>query len=63
MFRDSTATSRPCATGIGSQLLLDAGFTLIAKDPLAVCLTQISRSAAIRHSTGRGLYELDRRRR
>jgi hypothetical protein len=36
-----------------------AGFTVAGKDPLAVFLTQISRSPVIRKSTQAGVYELD----
>jgi hypothetical protein len=37
----------------------DAGFEVAGKDPLAVFLTQISRSPVIRKSTQPGVYELD----
>jgi hypothetical protein len=36
-----------------------AGFEVAGKDPLAVFLTQISRSPVIRRSTQAGVYELD----
>jgi hypothetical protein len=36
-----------------------AGFNVAGKDPLAVFLTQISRSPVIRKSTQSGVYELD----
>jgi hypothetical protein len=36
-----------------------AGFNVAGKDPLAVFLTQISRSPVIRKSTQAGVYELD----
>jgi hypothetical protein len=39
--------------------LHDAGFEVAGKDPLAVFLTQISRSPVIRKSTQPGVYELD----
>jgi hypothetical protein len=39
--------------------LQDAGFEVAGKDPLAVFLTQISRSPVIRKSTQPGVYELD----
>jgi hypothetical protein len=39
--------------------LRDAGFEVAGKDPLAVFLTQISRSPVIRKSTQPGVYELD----
>jgi hypothetical protein len=42
------------------QLLVDAGFSVAGKDPLAVFLTQISRSPVVRRSTQSGVYELDR---
>ena len=42
------------------QLLVDAGYSVAGKDPLAVFLTQISRSPVIRRSTQSGVYELDR---
>jgi hypothetical protein len=39
--------------------LRDAGYEVAGKDPLAVFLTQISRSPVIRKSTQAGVYELD----
>jgi hypothetical protein len=42
------------------QMLEDAGYTVVGKDPLAVFLTQISRSPIVRKSTQSGVYELDR---
>jgi hypothetical protein len=42
------------------QLVRDAGYTIAGKDPLAVFLTQLSRSPAIRRGTASGVYELDR---
>jgi hypothetical protein len=42
------------------QLLEDAGYTVAGKDPLAVFLTQISRSPIVRKTTQSGVYELDR---
>jgi hypothetical protein len=39
--------------------LTDAGFEVAGKDPLAVFLTQVSRSPVIRKSTQPGVYELD----
>jgi hypothetical protein len=41
-------------------LVQAAGFTIAGKDPLAVFLTQLSRSPAIRRGTQSGVYELDR---
>jgi hypothetical protein len=40
--------------------VLEAGFQVAGKDPLAVFLTQLSRSPVIRRSTEAGVYELDR---
>jgi hypothetical protein len=40
--------------------LADAGYSVTGKDPLAVFLTQISRSPVVRKSTQAGVYELDR---
>lgn len=37
-----------------------AGYAVAGKDPLAVFLTQLSRSPALRKSTQAGIYELDR---
>ncbi len=37
-----------------------AGYAVAGKDPLAVFLTQLSRSPALRKSTQAGVYELDR---
>lgn len=42
------------------RLLADAGFAVAGKDPLAVFLTQISRSPVIQRSTQSGVYQLDR---
>jgi hypothetical protein len=42
------------------QMLADAGHSVAGKDPLAVFLTQISRSPVVRRSTQSGVYELDR---
>jgi hypothetical protein len=41
------------------EALRAAGFNVVGKDPLAVFLTQISRSPVIRKSTQAGVYELD----
>ena len=41
-------------------LLTDAGYQVAGKDPLAVFLTQLSRSPLIRKSTQAGVYEIDR---
>ena len=41
-------------------LLTDAGYQVAGKDPLAVFLTQLSRSPMIRKSTQAGVYEIDR---
>ncbi len=40
--------------------LTAAGFAVVGKDPLAVFLTQITRSPVVRKSTQAGVYELDR---
>lgn len=40
--------------------LADAGFAVAGKDPLAVFLTQLTRSPVLRKSTQAGVYELDR---
>src|SRR5262249_47681967 len=40
-------------------LLLDAGYAIAGKDPLAVFLTQITRSPVVRRSSQPGVYELD----
>src|SRR4051812_8452513 len=42
------------------ELLERAGHEIAGKDPLAVFLTQLSRSPAIRRGTRAGIYELDR---
>ncbi|MDA0166440.1 hypothetical protein OM076_39615 [Solirubrobacter ginsenosidimutans] len=42
------------------ELLERAGHTIAGKDPLAVFLTQISRSPAVRRGIRAGVYELDR---
>lgn len=38
----------------------EAGYAVAGKDPVAVFLTQLSRSPALRKSTKAGVYELDR---
>ena len=43
------------------ELMLGAGLTVAGKDPLAVFLTQLSRSPVLRKGTQPGVYELDRR--
>lgn len=40
-------------------LLTDAGYQVAGKDPLAVFLTQISRSPLVRKGTQAGVYEID----
>ena len=42
------------------ELLREAGYAVAGKDPLAVFLTQLTRSPAVRKSTESGIYELDR---
>lgn len=42
------------------QLLLEAGFRVAGKDPLAVFLTQLSRSPLVRKASAPGVYEVDR---
>lgn len=41
-------------------LVADAGYQVAGKDPLAVFLTQLSRSPLVRRGTQSGVYELDR---
>lgn len=41
-------------------LLTGAGYQVAGKDPLAVFLTQLSRSPVVRKSTKAGVYEIDR---
>jgi hypothetical protein len=41
-------------------LLRNAGYTVSGKDPLAVFLTQLTRSPVVRKATQAGVYELDR---
>lgn len=41
-------------------LITEAGYAVSGKDPLAVFLTQLTRSPVIRKSTEAGVYELDR---
>jgi hypothetical protein len=40
-------------------LLADAGYSVAGKDPLAVFLTQLSRSPLVRRGTESGVYELE----
>lgn len=42
------------------ELLLAAGFRVAGKDPLAVFLTQLSRSPLVRKTSAPGVYEIDR---
>lgn len=42
------------------ELLEQAGHTVAGKDPLAVFLTQVSRSPVVRKATQPGVYEIDR---
>jgi hypothetical protein len=42
------------------ELLLDAGWGVSGKDPLAVFLTQLTRSPVVRKGSSPGVYELDR---
>jgi chaperonin cofactor prefoldin len=42
------------------ELLRSTGYEVVGKDPLAVFLTQVSRSPAVRKSTQAGIYEIDR---
>lgn len=42
------------------ELLSDAGYAVAGKDPLAVFLTQLTRSPVIRKAGDAGVYELDR---
>jgi hypothetical protein len=42
------------------QLLGEAGYAVAGKDPLAVFLTQLSRSPVVRKATQPGVYEVDR---
>ena len=42
------------------EALRQAGFAVAGKDPLAVFLTQLSRSPAVRKGSQSGVYELDR---
>jgi hypothetical protein len=41
-------------------LLVEAGFRIAGKDPLAVFLTQLSRSPLVRKASAPGVYEVDR---
>lgn len=41
-------------------LLTGTGYKVVGKDPLAVFLTQLSRSPLVRKSTQAGVYEIDR---
>jgi hypothetical protein len=42
------------------ELLSEKGYDVVGKDPLAVFLTQVSRSPAVRKGTQAGIYEVDR---
>lgn len=42
------------------ELLLEAGFGVAGKDPVAVFLTQLSRSPLVRKTSTPGVYEVDR---
>ena len=42
------------------ELVTDAGYAVVGKDPLAVFLTQLTRSPLVRKATQPGVYEIDR---
>jgi hypothetical protein len=42
------------------ELLVEAGFSVAGKDPVAVFLTQLSRSPLVRKTSAPGVYEVDR---
>jgi hypothetical protein len=42
------------------ELLVEAGYRIAGKDPLAVFLTQLSRSPLVRKASAPGVYEVDR---
>jgi hypothetical protein len=42
------------------ELLVEAGFRVTGKDPLAVFLTQLNRSPLVRKASAPGVYEVDR---
>lgn len=42
------------------ELLIESGFSVAGKDPLATFLTQLGRSPVMRKTTQAGVYELDR---
>jgi hypothetical protein len=42
------------------ELLVETGFRIAGKDPLAVFLTQLSRSPLVRKASAPGVYEVDR---
>jgi hypothetical protein len=42
------------------ELLVEAGYHIAGKDPLAVFLTQLSRSPLVRKASAPGVYEVDR---
>ena len=42
------------------ELLIAAGYAVAGKDPLAVFLTQVTRSPLVRKATQSGVYEIDR---
>jgi hypothetical protein len=42
------------------ELLVEAGYRIVGKDPLAVFLTQLSRSPLVRKASAPGVYEVDR---
>jgi hypothetical protein len=43
------------------ELVTEAGYAIIGKDPLAVFLTQVTRSPLVRKAAQPGVYEIDRR--
>ena len=55
--RSSPTAARRCTTASGSSCSTDE---VAGKDPLAVFLTQLSRSPAVRKGARPGVYELDR---
>jgi chromosome segregation ATPase len=55
----SGRASRPILYGLSLELLHDAGYAIIGKDPAATFLTQVGRSPVIRRADRPGMYAVD----
>jgi len=59
LLASSSDAGRPMHYKQLYELLLESGFIVAAKDPLAAFLTQLSRSPVMRKTTKAGIYQID----